>query len=327
MPPATFRFVSLSPLLDCADASARIRPHARVTPLVRSRALSESTGAEVWLKLENLQETGSFKFRGAANKLLSLPAVQTERGVVTASSGNHALAVATMGRRLGIATEVFVLDTLDLPRLQRIEACGARVIKVPGDCLQTERAARRSAGETGRTYVSPYNDPDVVAGQGTIAAEVLDRLPRLDAIFVAAGAGGLIGGIGAHLRRASPGTQVVACWPEVACALLQCLRAGRIIDVREGPSISTGTAGGPEEGSITFPLAQRVIDAQVLVGEDEILAACRRCYREENQLVEGAAGVALAGFLQRARDFAGRTVVIVICGGNVSPAISERIRS
>lgn len=324
---ASFRLVLYSPPLDSVRALARIRSHARLTPLLRSRALSEGTGADVWLKLENLQETGSFKFRGAANKLLSMPAAQWERGVVTASNGNHALGVATIGRHLGIATEVFVLETIDLPRQQRIEACGAKVVKVPGDSLRTERTARRAAEATGRSYISPYNDLEVVAGQGTIAVEVLDQLPGLAAIFVAAGGGGLIGGIGAHLRRASPGTRVVAGWPEVACSLHQCLRLGRIVDAPESPSLSTSTAGGPEEGSITFPLAQQVIDTQVLVSEDEILAACRRCHRDENQLVEGAAGVAVASFLKLAGEFVGRTVVIVICGGNVSPAITQLITS
>lgn len=316
-----------SPPPDSSSASLRLRPYAKETPLQRSRPLSALAGADVWLKLENLQETGSFKFRGAANKLLSLTKEEAARGVVTASNGNHALGVATMGKRLGIAAEVFVSNVIDPLRKKQIEACGAKVNQSPGDSLVAEKTARRLAQESGRVYVSPYNDIDVVSGQGTIAVEILRKLPRLDAIFVATGCGGLTGGIGAHLRSASPNTRVIACYPENAPALYECVRAGRVIDVPEKPTLSSSTAGGVEEGSITLPLAQRVIDSHVLVSEDEILAAVRQFYRDERQIIEGAAGVAIAGFVKMAGEFAGQTVAIVICGGNVAPSVEKLIKS
>ena len=317
--------------MDSTAAERRIRAHIRETPLLHSRWLSESARANVLLKLENLQESGAFKMRGAANKLLSLPGEQAARGIVTASNGNHALAVATIGRRLGIPVEVFVSEHIDPHRRNRIESLQARVQMVKGDALLAEQTARREAEQSGRTYVSPYNDWDVIAGQGTIAVEILRQLPqfgteRLDAVFVSVGGGGLIGGIGLHLEPVSPDTEVVGCWPENSAVLYECMRAGKIIEVPEQPTLSVSTAGGVESEAITFGVAQQVIDRGVLVSEAEILDAARRVLREDDQLLEGAAAVAVAAFLKSAGDYADKTVVIVICGGNADPALEARIK-
>jgi threonine dehydratase len=317
--------------MDSIVAEQRIRGHIRETPLVRSRGLSESARANVFLKLENLQETGAFKLRGAAHKLLSLSSEQAARGVVAASNGNHALAVASVGRKLGIPVEVFVSEHVDPHRRGTIEALQARVQIVSGDSLLAEQTARREAGQTGRTYVSPYNDLDVIAGQGTVAVEILRQLPqagtgKLDAVFVAVGGGGLIGGIGAHLECVSPDTEVVGCWPENSAVFYECLRAGKIIEVPEKPTISVSTAGGVEPGSVTLEVVQQVLDRSVLVTEAEILDAARQIYRDDEQLIEGAAAVAVAGFLKSIADYAGKTVVIVICGGNADPALEARIK-
>lgn len=317
--------------MEVAIADRRIRAHVRETPLRHSSRLSASTGANVFLKLENLQETGSFKLRGAANKLLLLPREQAARGVIAASNGNHALAVAIIGRKLGIPVEVFVSEHVDPVRRNRIEYLQAVVQTVNGDSLLAEQTARRTADRSGRTYVSPYNDRDVIAGQGTIAAEILRQLSQSgssgpDAVFVAVGGGGLIGGIGSHLKTVSAVTEIVGCWPENSPVLYECLRAGEIIDVPEKPTLSVSTTGGMEAEAVTLAIAQQVIDRKVLVTEAEILAASRRIYREDDQLVEGAAAVAVAAFLKSAGDYAGKTVVIVICGGNADPALEARIK-
>jgi threonine dehydratase len=313
--------------LDCAAAERQIRPYVIETPVARSDWLSTLSGAEAYLKLENLQETGAFKLRGATHKLLSLTPAQAARGVVTASSGgNHALGVAATGGKLGIATEVFVPAAIDPARRERIEAFGARVRLVEGDSLLAEVTARREGERSGREYASPYNDAAVIAGQGTIAVELLRQLPRLDAVFVAVGGGGLIGGIGAHLRVASPDTEVIGCWPRNSKALYECMRAGRIIEVEEQPTLSVSTAGGVEENAVTLSLAQEVIDRSVLVSEDEILDALRGLYREDQQLVEGAAAVAVAAFRQVAHDYAGKIVAMLICGGNVSAQVAAMIK-
>ncbi len=317
--------------MDPGAAEQRIRPYIRETPLKHSRGLSESSRANVFLKLENLQEIGAFKIRGAANKLLSMPGEKAARGVVAASNGNHALAVATVGGRLGIPVEVFVSAHIGPLRRTRIGSLGAKLHTVEGDPLLAELEARREAERSGRTYVSPYNDLEIVEGQGTIAVEILRQLPpssgkKLDAVFVAVGGGGLIGGIGSHLKSVSPGTEVVACWPENSPALYECLRAGRIIDVPEKPTLSVSTAGGIEPGAVTLELAEQVIDRSILVSEAEILDAARRIYREDDEFIEGAAAVAVAAFLKSSTDYTGKTVVIVICGGNADPALEARIR-
>ena len=317
--------------MDFIAAEQRIRAHVRETPLAHSRVLSEATGANVFLKLDNLQEIGAFKIRGAANKLLLLPREQAARGVVAASNGNHALAVATIGKKLGIPVEVFVSEHIDPARRTRIESLGAAVRTVEGDPLLAEQTARRAAERSGRTYVSPYNDLEVVEGQGTIAVEILRQLAqiavkKLHAVFVAVGGGGLIGGTGLHLKSAAPGAEVVACWPENSAALYECLRAGKVIDVAEQATLSVSTAGGIEEGAVTLEIARQVIDRSVLVSEAEILQAARRVWRGDGQLIEGAAAVAVAATIKSAGDCTGKTVVIVICGGNADPALAAQIK-
>lgn len=318
--------------MDSIAAEALIRPYVRETPLAPSRALGDLTGARVLLKLENLQETGSFKLRGAACKLLAMPPDQAARGVVVASTGNHALAVATIARKLQVPVDIYVSDRLHARKRERIEALAARVHAVPGDALVAELTAHREADASGRPYVSPYNDLEVVAGQGTVAVETLRQLPavspgRLDAIFVAVGGGGLIGGIGTHLKSLSPETEVVGCWPANSPALYECMRAGKVVEAADEPTYSTSTAGGIEPGAVTLEIARRVIDRSILVGEAQILDAARRVYRDDGQLIEGAAGVAVAAFLAAAEDYAGKAVAIVICGGNTDPAFEALVKS
>ena len=319
-------------MIDSAAAAARIAGQVRETPLLHSRTLSGATGASVLLKLENRQDTGAFKLRGAANKLLKLPRERAVSGIVAASAGNHALAVATIGGRLGIPVEIFVSERLHPKKRARIEALGATLRVVAGDALAAELAATQEAAGSGRPNVSPYNDFDVIEGQGTIAVELLRELPamgiaRLDAVFVAVGGGGLVGGIGHHLGVHSPETQVVGCWPANSDVLLRCLEAGGIRDFPSTETWSTSTAGGVEPGAVTFDLCRRVIGRGVTVSEDEILAAARRLWRAEGMLVEGAAGVAVAAFLRVAADYAGKTVAIVVCGGNADPAFEAAVRA
>ncbi len=310
-----------------------IRPFVRETPLTESRALGAPTNSRVLLKLENLQETGSFKLRGAASKLLSMPRAQLARGIVVASTGNHAIATSTIGRKLQIPVDIYVSEQLHPGKRSKIESLGANLHVVAGDALLAEVTAHREADASGRPYVSPYNDADVVAGQGTVAVEILRQLGilgigKLDAIFVAVGGGGLIGGIGTHLKDASPATEIVGCWPENSQALHECMRAGKFLDdFTDKPTYSTSTAGGIEPGAITLEIARRVIDRSILVTEAEILDATRRYLREESQLIEGAAGVAVAAFLKSAASYAGKTVAIVICGANVDPSFEALVRA
>jgi threonine dehydratase len=299
-------------------AERRIRPYVRETPVDFSELLSLRTGARVHLKLEHLQHTGSFKLRGAMNKLLSLSERERRRGVVAASSGNHGIAVCHAARRLGLRATICMPHGASGMKLRLIQALGGRVVFCGENTLDAERKARELAATECLAIVPPYNDPEVVAGQGTIAVELERQLEKSDAIFVAVGGGGLISGIAAWIKAARPHTEIVGCWPANSRVLYESLRAGRILEFPERPTISDGTAGGVEEGSITFPLCRELVDRRVLVTEREIWRAMRLLLAEERWLVEGAAGVALAGFLKQRRAYAGRNVVVLLCGRNIS---------
>ena len=206
-------------------AGARIAGRVRRTPVERSRALIEGPG-EVWLKLENLQLTGSFKLRGATNKILSLAEEARTRGVVAASSGNHGAAVACAAKEAGCPALVFVPEGVAAGKLAAIRAWGVEVRTHGDDALLAELEARRHAAATGMTYVSPYNDAEVVAGQGTVGLELAEQLPRLDAVFVALGGGGLISGVGGYLKALRPALRVIACSPESSPVMHASLEAG-----------------------------------------------------------------------------------------------------
>jgi threonine dehydratase len=272
-------------------------------------------------KLEQLQITGSFKLRGATNKLMSLEVAQAAAGVVTASTGNHGLGVATAAKHLGIDAEVFLSAQVTAAKREKIRAAGARVRIVGEDPLAAELAARAAAAQLGSAYVSPYNDPYVIAGQGTIAVELLRQAPDLDAVFVATGGGGLLSGIGSWLRHAEPHVEIIGCWPENSSVLYQCIKAGRLFDAPETATLSESTAGGVETGSITFDLCREVMHRGVLVSEAEILGAMRWGHTR-GWAMEGASGVALAAYFKEAAHYAHKKVVVLICGGNPSPAIA-----
>jgi threonine dehydratase len=287
--------------------------------------LAPNSGVRLYAKLENEQETGSFKLRGATNKIMSLSQAERQRGVVTASNGNHGLGVALAAQKTGTPAEVFVSQWVAPERAARIEDLGTVVTRTDGQPLDAEKAARASAARTGRTYISPYNDPDVMAGQGTVAVEFLEQVPSVKAVFVTVGGGGLIGGIGAFLKHLSPATEVVGCWPRNSRVLYESLRAGHIVEYPEQKTFSDSSTGGVEEGSITFDAAQAVIDTTVLVDEGEILQAMRLVRQRYGWLIEGAAAVALAAFLKTSDDYAGKTIVVLFCGGNVSEWVRKEL--
>jgi threonine dehydratase len=313
------RAADIQPLV--TEAAGRIYGLVRETPIASlAGAPGVPAATRAFAKLEQLQLTGSFKLRGATNKLMSLDRAAAAAGVVTSSTGNHGIGVAAAAQHLRIDAEVFLSGQVAETKRAKIAGFGARMRDSGESPLDAEIAARADARRSGRTYVSPYNDPQVVAGQGTVAVELIRQLPGLDAVFVATGGGGLVSGIGSHLRAVSPHTEVVACWADHSKVLYECLRAGRIIDAPELPTLSESTAGGVEEGSITFDLCREVVDRAELVGEDEILAAMRFGHRR-GWAMEGAGGVALAAFFKNAARYAGKSVAVVICGGNPSAAV------
>ena len=298
---------------DVEAAARRIKPLIRNTPVEHSPML----GDDVWLKCENFQTTGSFKIRGAANALLRLGDAARAGGVVTASSGNHGLGLAKAATSLGIPATVFVPTGADDAKVEAILRLGVTVERVGDDCVDTEAYARLIAEHHNRTYISPYNDPAIIAGQGTIGLELADQLPDLDAVFIAMGGGGLIAGVGAYLKAVRPGIQIIGCSPAASPAMHACLEAGHIVDVNCRPTLSDATAGGVEPGAITLAACQSVVDRSILVGEADISTAVRDVIQTHHMLIEGAAGVAVAGFRSIQADFTGARVAIILCGANI----------
>lgn len=299
-------------------AANRIAPHIRETPLDRSPFFSDLTGANVFLKLENLQFTGSFKLRGAFNKLLSLTPQQRAAGCVAASSGNHGAAVAFAMSELDTKGVIFVPEGTSTTKVDAIKRAGGDVRFFGTDGLDTEMHAREYAAENGMCYLSPYNDENVVAGQGTCGVEIAKQLPQVDAIFVAVGGGGLISGVGSFLKSVNPTMSVIACQPAASAVMTESVKAGEILDLPSQPTLSDGTAGGIEAEAITFDLCRTVTDDYVVVSEDQIAEAMRQFIDAHHMLPEGAAGVALAGLRLRADSYKGKNVVVIICGGNIS---------
>jgi len=299
------------------EASERIGEYIRRTPAVRSDYYSERFGAEVYLKQENLQETGSFKVRGALNKILSLDEAARARGIVTASTGNHGAAVAWAAREVGAQATVFAPESGDPGKLAAIERLGAELRLLPGDPLESEKAARKEAAASGRTYVSPYNDRVVVAGQGTAGLEIAEQVSGVNLVLCSVGGGGLISGVATAVKDANPEAKVVGVSPENSAVMLLSVAAGEILDLPSDPTLSDGTAGGLESDSVTFELARATVDRWETVSEAEISAALRRHLSIEHQLIEGAAAVPLALLERGPVDVSGLTVVVVLCGANI----------
>lgn len=299
-------------------AANAMSDYIRETPLDFSPHFSELTGARVWFKLENLQHTGSFKLRGAFNKILSLSEDEREKGCVTASSGNHGAACAYAMQKLGVRGIVFVPEQTSSTKVDAIKRAGAEIRFFGTDGLDTENRAREYAGEQGMAYLSPYNDEQVIVGQGTCGVEIAKQLPDVEAAFVAVGGGGLISGVGAFLKSVNTSLKLVACQPAASAVMTESVKAGEILDIPSEKTLSDGTAGGIEAGAITFDLCRELVDDYVVVSEEEIAGAMREFIDSHHMLLEGAAGVAIAGLMQSAASYQGMNVVVIICGGNIS---------
>ncbi len=306
-------------------AESRIRPHVVETPALPCDWLSRETGTSVWLKYENQQHTGSFKVRGALNRLLAMSPAERERGVVAASTGNHGAAVAYSLGRLEAHGLIFVPEGASPSKLETIEKLGGEVRVHGTDSGETETHARRFADEQGMTYLSPYNDPLVVGGQGTIGVELERQLDDFDVVVGSLGGGGLIAGIAGYLKRRRPDTLFVAVSPVNSPVMIRSLEAGRVLELESEPTLSDGTAGGVEPDAITFELCQALIDESVTVTEDEIRDALSTFLRREPSVIEGSAAVALAALRQRADAWSGKRVAVVLCGGNIDPALVEEL--
>jgi threonine dehydratase len=299
-------------------ADTRIRPTVLETPVVEWVQYAERTGGPVYVKAEHLQRTGSFKLRGATNAVMR--AIPLGKTIATASSGNHGLGVSHALRAAGQNGVVFLPETVAPAKLDAVRRTGVRVELFGIDSNDTEKEAQRVSALEGWHYLSPYNDPDVVAGQGTIGLELLRQLETIDVVYISVGGGGLISGIAAALKAAKPSIHIVGCSPANSCVMHESVKAGRILELESLPTFSDGTAGGVDADTITFDYCRTLVDEWLLVSEQEIARSIRDHINDLHQLVEGSAGVSFAALLKHAATdarFAGATRVAVSCGQNI----------
>lgn len=300
-------------------AYARVKNDIVRTPVEFSSALSERTGARAFIKWECDQTTGSFKFRGALNKLRSLTPEERARGVVSASTGNHGLAISRAAKLEGVALKLFLPETAAEVKKKKLEALGVDIAYFGSDCGRTEIHARDEAGRTGRVFVSPYNDLDIIRGAGTVGLEALEELPGLDDILVPVGGGGLITGIAAFLRAEKPTARTVGVEPITSAFMAASVAAGRLVEIDETETIADAVAGGIEPGSITFPLYRDLVARTLLVSEAAIAEAMALIHERHGRMVEGAGALAAAGLLSFPEGFRGRAVLLVASGQNIDP--------
>ncbi len=296
----------------------QIKPHIIKTPLVKAITLSEIFNANIYLKLENIQTTHSFKIRGAMSKLLSLNEATRKRGIVTASSGNHGAAVAYGCQQLNIPVTVYVGNHTSEAKLSAMRQYKANIEFFGEDCGESEQQARKIANEKGLIYISPYNDIDVVRGQASIGVELADQLDKIDQVYVATGGGGLIAGIGTYLKAVSPNTEMVCCLAENSPCMQACLQAGEVVQIDCTDTIADGIAGNLEPGSITIDLCKNIIDDTICCDEAETKAAMKLLIEKEHLLIEGSAGTALAAMIKNQANIQGKNIVLIVCGANIS---------
>jgi threonine dehydratase len=305
-------------LRDVYRARQRIEPLTRRTPLTASRALDVRVGAPVLLKLENFQVTGSFKARGAANKLLSLTEAEKARGVITVSSGNHGRAVAYVAGKLDVPAVVCVSEAVPAHKTSAICDLGAEVVVGGATYDDADRYALALRAERDLTFVSPFDDPAIIAGQGTIGLELLEDAPDIDHVIVPLSGGGLIGGIARVLKTADPAIRVTGVTMERGPAMVDSLKAGHVVPVVEEPTLADALAGGlGDDNAYTFALAQRYVDDTALVSEDEIARGMAFALAEHQIVVEGGGAVGIAALLAGKIANPGKRIAVVVSGGNV----------
>ncbi len=304
-------------LHDIDSAAIRIRGYAFRTPAYR--AYSER---DLSLKLESFQPVRSFKIRGASNKILLIPPKEREeRGVITASSGNHGLAVAYVSNLLGIKATIVLPDTVIKDKLEWIQSLGARTVLYGKQQDERARKAEEIRQNEGQIFVQPFNDPEIVAGQGTCALEILEDVPDVRTIFVPIGGGGLISGIALCTKLSHKEVKVIGVQPEGSASMYESWEKGELTTIKESKTIADGLSVR-RPGDITYSLVKRYVDDIVLVSDDEILSATRQLLRKEHLLAEPSGAAALAGFLKSKKT--GKSVVVV-SGGNISREVLAKV--
>lgn len=310
---------------DIEQARRRIASVARRTPIELSRWLSAEHGSSVFLKLECFQLTGSFKIRGAMARLSALTDDERSRGVLTVSAGNHGLAVAHCSEELGLDATIIVPQSASRAKVGSIRRYPVTLIERGATYDDAERAARDLERESGKTFVSPYNDRQVIAGQGSIGLEILEDTPAIDAVVVPVGGGGLLAGVAIAVKAVNPQIKVYGAEPLTSPTMTAAIKAGCIVEIEEQTTIADGCAGNIEPDSMTFPIIQRLVDGIILVSEESIRTAIARVARGDHIMIEGSAAVSVASLHDEA--VINKRVVAIISGRNISlDLFAETIR-
>ena len=304
---------------DIYQAEYLIRETIYQTPLIKSPWLSNFTGCEIFLKLESLQVTGSFKIRGATNKILSLTKEDKARGVIAVSSGNHGRAVAYVARKFSIPAVVCMSETVPANKVDAIRDLGAEVVIAGKTYDQATEGALQLQIERGLTMIHPFDDPYVIAGQGTIGLEIFKECPKINTAIVPLSGGGLLGGTALALKSISPAIQTIGVSMDKGAAMAESLAAGKVVEIVEEPSLADALIGGlGSVNNYTFNLNQNYVDKTILVSEEEIAEAMTFALDKEHLVVEGGGAVGIAALLAGKVVSMGEKVVLVISGSNVS---------
>ena len=310
---------------DILAARGRIADGIIATPCTLSLALSELFGCEIYCKLEFLQRTGSFKERGARNALLLLNSKKSSRGVIAASAGNHALALAYHGGKLGVPVTVVMPTYAPLVKQMNCRRLGATVVLCGNSFSDAKARADELAQQQALTYIHGYDDPAIIAGQGTLGLEVAEQVPELDAIVIPIGGGGLIAGVSLAIKHLLPGVQIIGVEAANSACFSAALAAGKPVHVDSQPTLADGLAVG-EIGQNALEIARKRIDRLVQVSESQLALAIARLMELEKSVVEGAGAAPLAAMLNGTlADLAGKKVVLVLCGGNIDMTILGRL--
>ena len=310
---------------DIEAARERIAGAVYYSPCPPSISLSEITGMEIFCKLDNLQRTGSFKERGARNALAQLAPDQQQRGVIAASAGNHAQALAYQGKLLGIPATVVMPKFAPLVKVNNCQKLGATVVLHGKDFSEAKAHGDEIAKEKGLAYVDGYDDPAIIAGQGTMGLEIVEQIPDLEAVIVPVGGAGLLAGVSLAIKTLRPKAKVIAVEAENVASFSAALEAGKPTKIAMRPTLADGLAI-PQVGANAFEIAKENVDLTVIVTEEQIALAILRLVELEKSVVEGAAATPLAACMfEKLKELAGKRVVLLICGGNIDPNVLSRV--
>lgn len=311
------------------EASKRIKNVINRTPLMKSDILSEHTNSNIYLKLENLQDIGAFKVRGAANKILSLNPKQQEVGVTTFSTGNHGLAVAYVAKQLGIKAVICISERVPRAKVEAIKRLGAQLEIYGNSQDEAEKLCYRLQQEQGLTVIKPFDDSHIIAGQGTIGLELLEELPEIDTVIIPLSGGGLLAGIALTLKETNPTIRIVGISMKRSAVLYESLKVGKPVELEEEDTLADSLLGGIGlDNQYTFPMVQEYIDDVVLVSEESIAAGMAFMLENHRMVIEGAAATGIGALLEGKINNLGKNVVSIISGNNVDlPVVLEAIKN